>query len=426
MSKKIIIAIFIICLIIPAISVTSSCTPALEFGELEICSEIDQETAEPINKKEAFSLDDTNFYSTIKVSGVKAEDDYRYAVKQVGSEEVLFDETNKYSTEETGYVEGYFYLEYEGQEGQLFLEPGEYTVDFYHKGDLIDSANFEVLKPEVKILEVSLANEINGETMEPVNITDKFKPEDDLFAAVKVNNNVEGDYFEAKCYYEEGLLAEKKIDITKNYFDDNYVTFTLTNEDLFSPGNYSVEIYYNGSMHGKYDFQILEPNKEEVAGENPFSKGIIYSNEEYNFLFAVPDDWAVNEKPDSTGLNIELTYKPEQIPLGYSFIASKQEEALPESEYRLHADELAESIASEQGWELIEQNEGEYVNANDIAFNDYAYRYNDPEGREWTLIFDFFKGRDSTYIFFVIALKEYYDMAIPIYEGIASSFNYIN
>jgi len=424
MAKKIFVIITIIALSIPVLYITSSCTPTLEFGDLTVCSEIDPETAEPKNTKDVFSIEDSNLYAAIKVSGVKADENYRFAVTKKETGEVVFDQTNKYSAKEQGYVEGYFYVEYEGVDNKLLMDPGVYEVNFYHKGELIDSTSFEITAPEVKILEVTLASSVDENSMAPIDIKDEFKPEDTVYAAVRINNNVEGDYFKAKWYFEDVLINQTELAIEENYFDDSYIAFSLYSDQPWDPGNYSVEIYHQDDLYGEYNF-IITPPEEETAGQpNPFAEGLIYSNQAYNLVFAVPDNWQVKETEDEGGLTIELLYNLEQIPLAFTFVVSTEQETIPEDQFAATADDLVAEVVSPE-WELLEKTEGEFVNAGNVSFDDYTYVYNDPDGNEWTMVFDFFKGKERTYIFFTISLKDYYETATPIYEGIVASFNYL-
>ncbi|MDZ7838907.1 MAG: hypothetical protein U5N58_13755 [Actinomycetota bacterium] len=325
----------------------------------------------------------------------------------------------------TGYVEGYFYLEYEGNGNKLLIQPGEYVVDYYHQGELIDSASFKVLPPEVKITEISLARSIDEQTMAPTDTTAEFEPGDNIYATVRLNNSVAGDYFEARWYYGQEPIIEKTVDIEQNYFEESYIAFSLTSEESWQPGGYSVEIYYNGNQHGTYDFMVAGPELEETSEEYPFSKGLIYTNEDYNFQFAVPDGWEISENIEEDGLGVELKYAAEQIPVAIVFMASNPESALPEEDYKVQSDELAAEAASASELELIEEIQGEDINSFNIPFHEYSYKYNDAEGREFGMVFDFFKGADRTYVLFIFSLEEYYDMSGQLYDGIVNSFNYI-
>ncbi|MDZ7838906.1 MAG: hypothetical protein U5N58_13750 [Actinomycetota bacterium] len=100
MIKKIIAFIIAALISMPFLFILPACTPSLEFGTLTICSEINQETGEPQDSKETFTIEDTSFYASMRASGVKADDNYRYTVKEKSENIIIYDETWTYSADD--------------------------------------------------------------------------------------------------------------------------------------------------------------------------------------------------------------------------------------------------------------------------------------------------------------------------------------
>jgi hypothetical protein len=418
MFKKMVLIISVLALLALYLPVISSCTPARVFGDLTICSAIDPETAEPTEEKNVFNVDDEKICATIKAGGVKADDIKRFSLTNLETGEIVFDKSEPYFTELEGYVEGYFYIETEKMTGDsILLEPGDYEASFYHKGELIDKADFEVLAPEAQILEVSIASEVDEQTKAPLNTTNKFKADAIFYASIRTDYHIAGDYFEAKWYSEDtGESITTRIDIEENYFYENYIAFQLSSDDPWNPGNYSVEIYHNGDIEGIYKFEVLS-SEQEIAEES------IYINQSYGFGFIVPDGWEVYEEDDGY-LALDIIYGSGDIIVSIEFIVSLPEEAIPEEEYGASARE-AFNDANDEEWSLADEFSGEFVNKNGIYYEEYQQVLIDEDGNELSMVIDFFKGSESTYIMFSIIGEDYYEMYNEIYAIIVDSFDFI-
>ena len=174
MFKRMVL-ISVLALLIMYLPVLSSCAPALAFGDLTICSAIDPETAEPTVENNVFNAADEKIYATIKAEGIKADDNKRFSLRNLETGDIVFDRSELYFTEAESYIEGYFYIGIEKKiDDPILLEPGDYEVSFYHKGELIDKTDFEVLTPKAQILEVNIASEVDAQSKAPLNITNEF------------------------------------------------------------------------------------------------------------------------------------------------------------------------------------------------------------------------------------------------------------
>lgn len=415
-SLIILMVSFVLCFVFFVISCAPK-TPELTFGDLVICEDLKQDTHEPVGPKNEFDARVNKICASIKFSGVKGEDNYRFNWINLDTGETALDETLKYSEEEKGYLEGYAASYIYATEEIKIIPPGNYRVEFYHNGELRKTASFKVNKPEVRILEVALANQVD-ENYKPVNITQKFNPGETVYACVKVDYLIIGNTLKAKWYTSRrDLILEAKFDMDRDWYEPSYVTFDFKAESgILSPDTYSVEIYLNDNLYGTFDF--------EVVSEDIFSKGNTYSSSKYGFSFAIPDDWEYTEKEDSKSLQVDLTPTSTDLQLGFSFIISSTGDYPPEEQFSALADEMAESVTGDYDWSQIDKQENDEVLKNGIDYKEFVYKFNDNDNNEWTLPICFIEHNNRLYIFFGIVMADYYGIAQPIYNGILDSVNF--
>ncbi len=419
-SKKIVILFLVFSLMIFFLPFLSSCSPIASFGNLVISSKIDPESAEPSDEKNIFIVTDESIFGTIEAKGVKADDIKRFNIKNTETGAILFNQSGPYSEDIDGYVEGYFYIEsYKENDDPFLMEPGKYEISFFHNGELIDKAEFEVLPPESNILEVNIANEVDEETRAPKNITNSFDEDDIFYATIKLDFRIKGDFFEAKWSSEdEDDIMVNRIDIEEDMLFDNYIAFQLAYEEPWPAGNYSVEIYHNDNLEGIYTFEVIQ-TQEEVVQEEPE----VYINESYGFGFVIPDGWELYEEEDGF-LFLELIYIPGDVDVVVRLIVSAPEDAIAEEEYTDSALVLFSDNAFDD-WTFVEEFSGEFVNDNNIYYEEYQQIFTDADGSEITMLVDFFKGSDKTYIMFSMVTEEYYETYNGVYEIIVGSFDFI-
>lgn len=326
MKKNILKKVFAAGLIIPfALSLGffgTSCLPELTFGDLVICESIDEQTGEPVNPRSEFDFEVEKIFAAIKVSGVRGEDNYRFALKDSNTGSIIYDVTEKYSGKEKGFIELYVYMESEDlKEGEIILEPGEYMVEFYHKGELIEETEFEIKKPQAEVLEVVLARGINEEN-EPVNATSVFEAADSFYACVELNYYLIGDNLTVRWYLgEDELIDESSMDISENHYLPAYTAFQLQTDENnpWPAGLYRVEIYLNENLHGKYEFEVKDDSLTEGTAAVSFNEGNLYSNENYGFSISYPDRWAYEEfEEEEEGVFVVFTPDSLDIPISIS------------------------------------------------------------------------------------------------------------
>ncbi len=399
-----------------------SCTPELVFGELTVCEDIDQETFEPVSQKNEFDIEIKKIYVTIQYTGVSGDDNYRFEWKNEDTGEIVLDKSSKYSEGESGYFEGYSMSYIATDEDARVIPPGHYKIDFYHNGELKSTANFEVKKPDLSIIEVVLADEVD-EDFAPVNETHEFYSTQTVYACVNTNYYISGNTLEAKWYSLQGeLIVETAEDMEVDLYEPVWTAFTLKGEGRDIPaGSYNVEIYLNGSLYGSYDFEVIE-GRDAVDSAHLFSKGDTYSNDKYGVSFAVPDDWTYTESEDADGLEVNLSPSSGNIPLAFLLMASPLNDYPPSSQFGGFADEVSSSIATENNWEQAgDVQENELLTEKGIKYQDYIYLFKERNNNEWAVAVAFIEGNDRLYILFTTVAYDYFNMGEAVYYGIIDS-----
>jgi len=404
-------------------SFITACEPDLFFGDLTICEDINQETFEPINRKNEFDINAEKIYASINYSGAKGEDNFRFNWVNLDTGQNILDETSKYSEGKADYFEGYAMSYITTTEEVKVVAPGNYKVEFYHNGELKSTANFVVKGPELEILEVVLANEVD-ENSTPVNETQQFLSTEVIYACVNLNSYISGNSLTAKWYDNNGeLIVETVDDLDRDLYEPAWIAFTLEGEGRDIPaGTYNVEIYLNDDLYGTYDFEVVE--ELQAAGDDNFTQGNIYSSDKYGVSFSMPDDWTYTESESAEGLKVDLVAPSLDLPVGFLFMASASDDYPPSEEYRDFADEMSSDIAAENNWEVVDVQENEFVNGNDITFHDFIYRYKDQDNNDWATVIAFAEGSSRLYVLFATVRSDYFSLGESIYTGITGTMDF--
>jgi len=421
--KKIVLFFLTLLFILSTVPLVSSCVPELTFGDLLFCESIGSETGEPIDPKDEFDIDAEKIYAVIKVSGVRGEDNYRFALKNKDTRETIQDITEQYSRKEKGFLEMYVYLESEDlQEDQIILEPGEYTVEFYHKGELIEDSEFKINKPEAQILEVALASEIN-EKYEPVNPTDVFGTTDSFYACIKLDYHLAGDNLTAKWYFgEDQLIDEVSLDL-ENYYLPGYNTFKIPGDasNPWPAGEYKVEIYFNGALYGTYDFEVKGGGTAEDSGAVTFNDSNVYMSEDYGFSIGYPDSWIYEENAEA-GEGIFVTFSPTQnVPI--IIIVSMLKEGIFDPDMLgEQADEVVKEMASGSDFDRTKVSEDGGVLFG-YPYEEFVYTYID-DGIEYQIDYTIILKDEDLFMFIGMSSSDYADTALNVFVGSLSSVNF--
>ena len=264
----------------------------LTFGDLVVCSEIDDSTDAPLGEIGEFDIGIRNICATIHITGVKAEDSWSFVFREAGTSDTIREFTDSYTPNQEDYFEGYKaiclnVLEDESIRNiRMFGQPSHYTVDFYHNGDLIDSTDF-IIKPT----EVSFGyfgfyegiEETEDGTFIPVGEKSEFEYGTEVIvAAVKTFGWISKDdyYYFIWKNKDTGKIIQvisKETGEPADYdiyaLDEGYYELTYCYNGQYTPegksfkdtiifgnpGIYIVEFYYNGEFTLDNEFTILKP-----------------------------------------------------------------------------------------------------------------------------------------------------------------------
>ncbi len=419
--KRTLVILLSAALISGLIPFTTSCVPELSFGDLTVCGGINQNTFEPISAEDEFNIEIKKIYASINYYGVKGEDNYRYNWINLDTGENFLDETSKYSEGKSDYFEGYAMSFIATNEEVKVIPPGNYKVEFYHNGELKSTANFVVKEPEIKILEVLLANEVD-EDFAPVNKVKQFSPTEIIYACVKANYYISGNSLKARWHTGDGdLIVETVSDMDVDLYEPVWTAFTLKGEGRDIPADtYNVEIYLNDNLYDTFEFEVVEARGAE-AGKDIFTQGNTYSNDKYGVSFAVPDDWIYTESDSADGLEVNLTEQSGDLPVAFLFMASPMDDYPSSDQFSDFADELSSDIADDNSWELVDVQENESVTGKGMTFHDFIYLFNDPDTNEWAIVIAFIEGSDRLYVLFGTVGYDYFSMGESVYLGIIES-----
>ncbi|MHB9128296.1 MAG: hypothetical protein ACYC3T_08875, partial [Candidatus Humimicrobiaceae bacterium] len=351
--KKFFMPVLILLLLITLVPLAASCKKEAIFGNLTISESVKKDTSEPVNPKNEFDLFTKEIAAAINIQNVKGIDNYRFLWKNSKTGEVISDINGKYQEGEARYGSGWFASTASVKKGfDVIALPGDYTVEFYHNGELKSSANFKIKEPEAKILSVSLANEINDK-MEPVKTTQEFNSGSAIYACVQINYIIPGDILLAKWYDESGaVILETPMELKDSFYKTSWVSFTLEGiENKPIPeGKHKVEIYLNDVKYNEFNFTIKAP-VVQTNSDITFDKGNIFTEAEgkYYFTIGYPDNCEYTWQEDQNSMSV--TFTPLNKNDGYSTIMmAGLEDSLPSTlkikeGYDVFADELAKQAA---------------------------------------------------------------------------------
>ena len=426
--RNIFITILVICCVILS-TLILSCAPEQVFGELIICREIDSSTFEPGDVCGDFDIEVDQIFAAVEVKGVKAEDKWRFIWKNLGTGEVIADPTNVYSAQDTGYIEGFIsYKLAPNGSGNIMAEPGDYSVSFYHNGELKSTGEFRINKPSVEILEASFSKDID-EQGNPLEESKEFLQRDTIFAAIKVNYTLEGDQFSIKWYKgEDEFLKEESLRVEESLYGPGYIIFQLINKDgkALPVDIYKVELFYEDEIVGEHYFDVVP----EEFSLDLFSDGLKYINTEYQLevdypddWFFIEDDWSFIEEEIEGGLKVRFTPEETEKNIIINIWALDKKYSPEEDKYIDFADKLFDEEVVPEGENGIERTDGLKA-VGDIEVYEIEYRNNEEGDTTWCVTFNFLKNDDMLYLFMRSSGLEYMDYAQEILNRMMGSLKF--
>jgi len=396
-----------------------SCTPDLDFGEIVTCEKLDEETYAPVIPKGSFDIGVQQIFATIKAAGIKSEDKFSFVWKNKETGKIIFENTDEYSAEKKGYIEGYIassiYLDKEDKEkDNILAEPGEYIVEFFHNSTLVDTAEFKVLIPDVKILEVLLTDAVS-DSYEPLNSKNQFDVFDIFYACVKLNYQIEGNTIGAKLFSNDSdLLQENQFETVENYYKQSYTAFKFFSDIPWKSGNYSVEVYLNGSLCQKHDFKVAVPVIELSN---------TYNNEQFGFSIKYPQDCEISDCEDETGLAVDFSLFSGSEPLVLTLWVINENYYPGEDEFLEYADEISNDINSTNNWKQTDSGHKDYE-LNSVSVKEFSYECLDNEDKYWKMNLSFIIDNNRLYLFEGLSNSEYSEILEVIYYGMLDTLSF--
>lgn len=406
---------------ISLIPISSACTPKLTFEDIVISSSIEDDTYEPLDTKTEFEVSAEHIYATVKYSGTKGGDNWRFKWTNLDTGETALDKEDQYDKDQKeNYFEGIIESEIYPLDESSIIPYGDYKVEFYNNGELIKTAAFKVNEPQVKILEVSLANQVDQDNV-PVTTTQEFKSNETVYACVKVDYVIIGNTLKAQWKSSTGeLLNEFGIDLTVDYYSPSYIPFSFQWTTGFIPeGNYKVEIYLNDNLYGSFDFEVTSEVAEVAV---TFDQGNKYSSTDFGFTITIPDNWTYTKDETAEAVGLSIAPPSQNIPVGLQFSAAN---SLGDySSYEELADDLSAISAEQQSWTFVDKGKNDEVLENGTPCKEYYYSYTDNDNNSWVIGYCFAENKGKIYWLFVVAEKSNIDIATAAYIGMLNSLTF--
>ncbi|MCJ7727299.1 MAG: hypothetical protein MUO96_01470, partial [Actinobacteria bacterium] len=365
-----------------------------------------------------------HIYATIKIFGVKGGDNYRFKWTNLDTGETALDKGDQYNKDQKeNYFEGILGCEIYPLDESAIIPPGDYKVEFYNKGELIKTATFKVNKPQVKILEVSLANQVD-QNYEPVTTTQEFKSNETVYACVKVDYQIIGNTLKAQWKSStDELLNETKFDLPVDIYSPLYIAFLFPPEtEVIPAGSYKVEIYLNDSLYGSFDFEVTGEIAETTEAAVTFDQDNKYSSTDFGFTITIPDNWTYEESKTAEVVGLSIAAPSQNISVGLQFSAMN---SLGDySSYEEFADDASASAAEQNIWTFVDKIKNDTVLGNGTPCEEYTYSYTDNDNNNWIMGYCFAENKGKIYFLFVVTAESNIDIATAAYIGMLNSLTF--
>ncbi len=107
-----------------------------------------------------------------------------------------------------------------------------------------------------KLEEVVFARSINSQTAQPVEKTDRFHPNEDIYISFKVNSFLSETEVRVKWYQK--TTSKQLGENTTTVNGSRYLSFVAESPDDGWPvGDYQTEIYLDSTKSGVYNFSVV-------------------------------------------------------------------------------------------------------------------------------------------------------------------------
>lgn len=399
----------------------SSCTHREVFGEMVICSDIDSQTFEPVDLGDEYEINSSQIVAAVKVSGIKGGDRWRFTWRNSDTGKVIADSANIYSTNNSAFVEGYLSNRLLPAEGaSIIAEPGNYSVSYYHNGELKAESGFIIKKPSPKIEEIGMYKGLD-ENGEPETESQVFYQGDEVYAAIKLDYKLSGEKYGIKWYQGDVLLGEEEYYIRENSYIPGYIIFQLINEsqEAFPVESYKLEIIGSGRIVEEYIFEVIP----EEYSDSIFAGDQAYINDEFGFEITHPDGWFIVEEEIEAGIKTGFTPDDRIKKIIIDMWVLKKDYSPEPADYSSFADKLLAEQEDQDQEGDIEKTESSGT-AGDIELFEVRYDNIDKTGGGWSMTFSFFKKDGLLFLFMRLADPSYIDYSEKVVDYMIGSISF--
>jgi len=397
--------LFFLPLTIVLIFAVCSCVPQTSFGKLYVCSQINSETCQPVKLQQEYEIDTQKIYATIEVLNAHSADRWKFRWVDAQSGMLVAESSDRYLASSNQYVSGYFAsLLVAEAKSNIIAAPGRYRVEYYHNQELVDSAEFRIKEPQLKILEATFASGVRQDGS-PLDKRKQFFSGEDIYLCLRLNYLIGGNSLKATWFMGQDRLDEAIIELGDNHYQPSYQVLRLSN-GVLPPGSYQVDIHINDTLDRSLEFEV----------RNDLTSKQVYQNPDYRFSLKHPDWLKVQES--RTEDSYQITFSPKNfdanIVLGIWVVEA--DAAAGENNWSFFAHEVVlKDVEQKYSLQLEEKTEQGQV---------YSYRYKDANGDEWKLLLSFKNIGDDVYIFLGLADSYYADDMEQVYGSILNSMEF--
>jgi hypothetical protein len=411
-------ALVIILVSLPAFSLISSCYPQQDFGELLICSDIDGLTSELDGIGSEYSIDSGQIVAAIDITGARGSDVWLFIWENIDTGEIIAESSGNYSNSPAGIVEGYLSNKLLKDEGNpIIIPPGDYRVSFYHNNGLLRTSDFTIKRPDISILDFNFYKGVdnNGNPSGPAKV---FSQNEQIYAAMKLNYEIEGDCYIIEWFNDGRLLGEEEYIVRKSCYVPGYIIFKLIDKEQgpLPVGNYNARVSSSGLVLGEYTFEM----NPVAFAEDIFAGRNYYQDDDYNFSVIYPDVWSIDKIDMESGIKIRVSPLDDIKKIIINMWVLKEGYYPEEEDFSVFADKLLAEQTGEQAERVLSKTQKE-KSMGDISIYEITYD-NTGKGKDgWQITFSFLKRNNVLFLFMRLTDFFYIDYAEKVTDYMIDS-----
>lgn len=402
--------------ILASIIFISCSNPEKRFGEIVISSHMQEGNLKPEASENKFDFNVKEIYASVEYFGVTGKDDWKFRWIDKNTGQLILQKADQFSKEKPdSYFKGIVSSSIKPGDESKIIPPGVYKVEFYIDNEIIKTADFEIIKPEMEILGLQLANKVN-EKGYPVSISQTFEANETIFVCININYLMKGNTLKAIWKENDDTAIDEEIfELNIDYYNSTYVNFKLDSKETsrqLAPGKYKVEIYLNDDIYDTLDFEI------EKTDLITFNQNVTYSNDEYGFAMNIPDNWSFKERKEKDFLYLNLIPE-ENIYADFFFSVMPAKSISPVEEFT-RSD--AEKLALQHNLQFVDVIQGEYKLKGKYDTTEIIYLYQDENKDNYAMAYSITEKNETAFVFTVMsAQSDNDDIAGQAYGSILNS-----